>query len=950
MTTKAEKRKRQKEALRSAIGAADAASAPVQNNDVGFGPELVSTDKDGTPLVNAYTTKSKEDFEPLFTPADGTPEPEAEAASEPEPTPPPRTTKPKSAFTKHLQSLIIERMTDAISVFAGQRPGSSTLHTLKPASSKDKFGVGPYVSDLLPGGKVSEFLHATPAQLGSLVPLLRFYMVDNKGNENEIYFADYVSTSNIEMLATQRMAGSIRRSLPARNKRGSNVGIKSFDWNYNNKHEGDKIIEAELELYFGDMTELMNGNYLQFIFTTGLSAPSAADIGKPNADGSRQVVKTDVEVQIGLENSISTRKASLKKGNPDSQAKRYFQDKKEDAAAAKRDFRQLKVVCGWSIPKGVDVSVFGGKKKFENFKEGLRRTQRAIILNLIDYNVEFQQEGTATMSMRYVGSTDNYLATNSSDIFGSADPAQIATFFTPIEVAASEAGTGNKKGATTPDVNKVVASDPYLSRVGALTSNTGDTILQVTMGGLQFASQIANDERRLLEITQGDLDKEKGTKTSDLEAVEDRMELIILLYNKALDLQRKELYNNFLRRVITSQNLKVGRVTIVNGDDPDQTKHKVDLAFGTAQVEDQQIRELLQKQTKAYNAGVAALSEEERQAIEAGRSGGPGGASFDPTLIDPLAGDTKSVTFYYMRLGDIIKAAMEQCSFRSDISFVLGNFEDAQGSAKSIYDIPITLGSFGQFFFNTVASRQLSTMPFDQFFRSLMKTVSNMLAYAYKGTQRITFDFTSFNSTQTPPSGPLTKNVLKSIGSKAENPLVITTNANETPVQAHTYYTVFSRKVDHKNRRGDRRADESQGIYHYVLGADRGLAKTFNFSRQDTKYFQEMLIEASNMEDNIRALFLPQNVSIEMYGNGIHRNGDLIFVDSRAALGNWAGTKLGIGGYYRVVRSSHSISNRGYTTNLECVFELRAPSGAVPGIGLEEIAPDDLIGMLDEVD
>ena len=851
---------------------------------------------------------------------------------------------PKSAFTRHLQSLLVERMTDAISVFAGEQPGSSTLHTLKPTSSKDKFGVGPYVSDILPGGDVSEFLHATPAQLGSLVPLLRFYMVDNKGNQNEIYFADHVSAANIEMLATQRMADSIRRSLPPRNKRGSNVGIKSFEWNYNNKHEGDKIIDAELELYFGDMTELMNGNYLQFIFTTGLSAPSAANIGKPLPDGSRQVVKTDLQVQQDLENSITTRKTSLKKGNPDDKAKRFFQDKKEDAAAAKRDFRQLKVVCGWSIPQGVDVSVFGGKKKFENFKEGLRRTQRAIILNLIDYNVDFQQEGTATMSMRYVGSTDNYLATNSSDIFGSADPARIATFFTPIEVAVSEAGTGNKKGATTPNIDKVLASDPYLSRVGALTSNTGDTILQVTMGGLQFASQIANDERRLLEITQKDLDKDKGTKTSDLEAIEDRMEVIILLYNKALDLQRKELYNNFLRRVITSNNLKVGRVTIANGDDPDKTKHKVNIAFGIAQVEDQQIRELLQKQTKAYNAGVTGLTAEERQAIEAG-------ASFDPTLIDPLAGDTKSVTFYYMRLGDIIKAAMEQCSFRSDISFVLGNFEDAQGSSKSIYDIPITLGSFGQFFFNTIASRELSTMPFDQFFRSLMKTVSNMLAYAYRGSQRITFDFTTFNSTKSPPKGPLSKKVFKAIGKQAEDPLVVVIDRKtKKPVQAHTYYTVFSRKVDHKNRRGDRRADESQGIYHYVLGADRGLAKTFNFSRQDTKYFQEMLIEASNMEDNIRALFLPQNVSIEMYGNGIHRNGDLIFVDSRAALGNWAGTKLGIGGYYRVVRSSHSISNRGYTTNLECVFELRAPQGAVPGIGLEEIAPDELIGMLDDLD
>ena len=109
-----------------------------------------------------------------------------------------------------------------------------------------------------------------------------------------------------------------------------------------------------------------------------------------------------------------------------------------------------------------------------------------------------------------------------------------------------------------------------------------------------------------------------------------------------------------------------------------------------------------------------------------------------------------------------------------------------------------------------------------------------------------------------------------------------------------------------------------------MLGSDRGLAKQFNFSRQETDYFQEMLIESNNPSDKIQALFLPQNVSIEMYGNGIHRNGDLIFVDTRAALGDFASQILGIGGYYRVVRSSHAITNRGYVTTLDCVFELRA--------------------------
>jgi hypothetical protein len=108
-----------------------------------------------------------------------------------------------------------------------------------------------------------------------------------------------------------------------------------------------------------------------------------------------------------------------------------------------------------------------------------------------------------------------------------------------------------------------------------------------------------------------------------------------------------------------------------------------------------------------------------------------------------------------------------------------------------------------------------------------------------------------------------------------------------------------------------------------VIGSDRGLAKSFNFSRQDTEYFQEMLIESNNLDDKIQALFLPQDVNITMYGNTLHKNGDLIYVDSRPSLGSFAGPVLGIGGYYRVIRSTHQISNRGYETNLECVFELR---------------------------
>jgi hypothetical protein len=134
---------------------------------------------------------------------------------------------------------------------------------------------------------------------------------------------------------------------------------------------------------------------------------------------------------------------------------------------------------------------------------------------------------------------------------------------------------------------------------------------------------------------------------------------------------------------------------------------------------------------------------------------------------------------------------------------------------------------------------------------------------------------------------------------------------------------VFETNTSHRGRTGNKAADERDGIYHYVIGSDKGLAKNFNFSRQETEYFQEMLIESNNLDDKIQALFLPQNVNLTMFGNTLHKNGDLIYIDSRPSLGSFAGPVLGIGGYYRVIRSTHEISNRGYETNLECVFELR---------------------------
>ena len=279
-----------------------------------------------------------------------------------------------------------------------------------------------------------------------------------------------------------------------------------------------------------------------------------------------------------------------------------------------------------------------------------------------------------------------------------------------------------------------------------------------------------------------------------------------------------------------------------------------------------------------------------------------------------------------MRLGDILTVAMENAGFRDDISVVLGNTNILSGASQeimSIYDIPITLGTFGQFFYDYVVQRQVKVLPFRTFFNQFLKVVANVLNRDTQFTDRINFDYTVVTSYHKARHGVLSNSALEKIGSHSLDPL---TRIKNTKYKAHHYYTVFVRRISHKNRRGNRTDDECSGVYHYVVGSDRGVAKRFGFSRQNVKYFQEQLIESNNQTSKVQALFLPQNVSIDMYGNGLHRNGDLIFVDSRAALGTYASEVLGIGGYYRVVRSTHTITTQGYNTKLDCVFELRVTS------------------------
>ena len=773
------------------------------------------------------------------------------------------------------------------------------------------------------GKGLGEFVRATPAQLALLQPLLRFFIVDQDGQDREIYFSDYASGEYEKTIADIRSGADFLGALSPRDQRGSSAGIKSFNWNYNNKHEGDYIIEADLRLFFGTLTELVNANYLQFLFPTGAATELAQDL-ENNSDRirsaetkkkQREVVNsTKTQKLTALQAAIS--KATDLLGKPEQDIQKALQEaSKKTKSNRNRNFKQLKVIVGWSLPRGNRnelLKLFGTREKLVSFENGLTATNRAIFLNLIDYNVNFQQEGPTTLDLKYVGSSDNYMTTANSDIFGSNNLEDSENKFLYKPTLVSLAGIQNNQGnvidrRTSKDQSAGTAqsyqlssiraiNDPYISsKLSEEVKNFFDEpSISITLAGLKAAQDLISLKLRREQLMN------KSENSPEIEKLKQSSQVITLLYDRAVETRLRDIYSQFLDGMLSTDYV-----------------HKVKI-FPPSETEAQPTIQPI----KTSDEEAALLAEWERSI-----SGAQG-----PALPSPLDDPQGTTTVYFMRLGDILRRAMAVSDLRKDVSFIFGNVERF-GNRHSVYDIPITIDTFGQFFYNNVVARRRRFYPFRYFLNDLLRMVATMINQDKTIQQKVAFDYsvisglhrkstTSKSSQNIAPDNDLYGFVLRDsdlqgIRKSQENPLQVFQG------EYQHYYPIFETKVSLGDRTGNRTVDEAEGIYHYVIGSDRGLAKEFNFSRQEVKYFQEMLIESNQLDDKIQALFLPQNVSIRMYGNTLHKNGDLIFVDSRPSLGSFAGPVLGIGGYYRVIRSAHEISNRGYETNLECVFELR---------------------------
>jgi len=133
------------------------------------------------------------------------------------------------------------------------------------------------------------------------------------------------------------------------------------------------------------------------------------------------------------------------------------------------------------------------------------------------------------------------------------------------------------------------------------------------------------------------------------------------------------------------------------------------------------------------------------------------------------------------------------------------------------------------------------------------------------------------------------------------------------------YFVFFAGRVQPLERMLGRRVDDEKvGIFHYVLGRDKGLIKNIKLQKTQTPGLQEVRFEQEGF-DGLEQLRVVYDVEIESYSNVQIYPGTYIYVEPQgfgssnriSRLTDIHGkaldlTKFGLGGYYMVYRSEHS--------------------------------------------
>lgn len=142
------------------------------------------------------------------------------------------------------------------------------------------------------------------------------------------------------------------------------------------------------------------------------------------------------------------------------------------------------------------------------------------------------------------------------------------------------------------------------------------------------------------------------------------------------------------------------------------------------------------------------------------------------------------------------------------------------------------------------------------------------------------------------------------------------------------YFVFYGGRTQPMNlMNGKRSQDERRGIFHYVLGKDRGIVKNIQLNKTSAPGLKEVRFEQEGY-DGLRQLREIYDVEIDSYANVRAFPGNYVFVDPKGfdpsltaySKEEFDLTDLGVGGYYMIIRAEHDFAPGVANTKLTAVW------------------------------
>ena len=272
--------------------------------------------------------------------------------------------------------------------------------------------------------------------------------------------------------------------------------------------------------------------------------------------------------------------------------------------------------------------------------------------------------------------------------------------------------------------------------------------------------------------------------------------------------------------------------------------------------------------------------------------------------------------------------------------------EGMQSSYVNLGDCPISVKYFVEWLANKMLSKDEVSYPLTRFLNDIMNDlVKNFLnndqCFGYSIKQKTVLNQATITSFGQLKYDPITFQIVQQLNETVEDsddssrikmrydarnwdpselPVLNPSgpsNSARTDVPSGNEYNFFvffaGRTMPVEEQNGNKTADEARGIFHYILGKDRGLVKNIKLTKTQTKGLAEVRFEQDGYE-GLEQLRVVYDAQVDMFANVQAFPGTYIYIDPKGFAPEGSGddqfklTDLGVGGYYMIIRSEHEFA------------------------------------------